>query len=305
MRVLLTGATGYLGGAVLRALVHADHDVVALVRSQDDVAVVRDRGAVATVVDVDRDGDFGREAEKADGVIHCASPGDATSAALDGAVLDAVLPALADSGRPYLHTGGTWVHGSGTITEDTPLAPPPIVAWRPALNARVRAAAEDGVRSVVVAPANAYGHGGGIPALIAGGPIVSEPAPTLVFPGDEQHFGNVFVDDAAAFYALALVEAPAGSYYLVANREAPTVREMAEAISRSHGLEGRVAAEPEHETRSRLSALADALLLDQRIAPDRAEGLGWQPGGPPLLEELEHGSYAPATPAHSGPRSTR
>jgi hypothetical protein len=60
-----------------------------------------------------------------DGFVHTASPNDATSAALDAAVLDAVLPALAGTPTVYVHTAGTWIHGDGyNITEDSPFLPP-------------------------------------------------------------------------------------------------------------------------------------------------------------------------------------
>ena len=56
----------------------------------------------------------------------------------------AVLPALAGTGKPYVHTSGVWVHGAGTVDEDTPFDPPQLTAWRLPLDARVRAAAADG-----------------------------------------------------------------------------------------------------------------------------------------------------------------
>jgi hypothetical protein len=103
-------------------------------------------------------------------VIHTASPNDATSHALDTAFLDTVLPtpgrkrpAAAAHRRqldPRLRT---------PIDEDTPVDPPPIVAWRLAVLDRVRAAASDGIRTVVTGPANLYGDGAGIPAMLASG----------------------------------------------------------------------------------------------------------------------------------------
>ena len=233
----------------------------------------------------------------ADAVVHAASPNDATSAVLDAAVLDAVLPALAGSDRPFVCTAGDWVHGSGTaITEDTPMAPPPIVAWRPAAVARVRASAEDGVRSVVVSPGNVYGAGGGLPALLAAGPTTGGPEPALVHPGGPQHFANVHREDLAEFYALALTRAPAGSYYVVANDVSPTLAEIAEVASRVRGLGGATLGEDERATRDRLGPLADALLLDQQVDPARALALGWAPSRPGLLATVADGSYA-ASPA--------
>ncbi len=294
MKVFLTGGTGYVGSAVLAEVLAQGHEVVAHARSQGSAARLSQAGARPELGDLGDRAWLTEQVRGVDAVVHTASPSDATSAALDAAVLDAVLPALAGSDRPYVHTGGLWVHGSGDhLTEDSPLDPPPIVAWRPATLVRVRAAADDGVRSVVVAPANVYGAGGGLPALLLGGPTTDGDAPALLHPGGGQHFSTVHVADLAALFALAMAQAPAGSYYLGAAAEAPTVQEIAEVASRVRGLEGRTAPEPEDATRARLGPLAAALLLDQQVDASRARSLGWTPSRPPLLEDLATGSYAP------------
>ncbi len=294
MKVFLTGGTGYIGSAVLAEVLAQGHEVVAHARSTGSASHLTQAGAHPVVGDLGDRGWLTEQVDGVDAVVHAASPNDATSAALDAAVLDAVLPALAGTGRPYVHTGGVWIHGSGAhITEDSPLDPPPIVAWRPAALARVRAAADDGVRSVVVAPANVYGAGGGLPALVLGGPTTGGDAPALLVPGGPQHFSSVHVADLADLFALALTEAPAGSYLIGAGPESPTVQEIAEVASRVRGLEGRTAAETEEATRARLGPLAAALLLDQQIDATRARSLGWTPNRPSLLADLATGSYAP------------
>ena len=137
-----------------------------------------------------------------------------------------------------------------------------------------------------------FGAARGIPALIAHGPPSDDRPAALLFPGAEQHFANVFVDDVAAFYVLALERAPAGSYFLIANPDAPRISEIAQAASRGRGLDGRVTPEPETDTRARLGPLTDAILLDEEVDCTHAMQLGWTPTGPALLQELEHGSYS-------------
>ena len=69
----------------------------------------------------------------ADGAIHTASPGDATSADLDSAVVDAVTDAFAGTGRPYLQISGLWIYGANpAITEESRLNPPALVSWKTA-----------------------------------------------------------------------------------------------------------------------------------------------------------------------------
>lgn len=233
-----------------------------------------------------------------DGTVHCASPNDRTSAALDRSVLESVTTAFAGTSRPHVHTNGTWIHGSirdstGRLTEDTPFSPPSFVAWRPAVLAAVRDAAHRDIRTVAISPGNVYGHGGRIPAGLAHSPRTQDEPPALLFPGGgTQHVSNVQRDDLAEFYVLALTSAPAGSYDLAANGTSPTMAEVAAASSRGQGLHGRAAPEAPDATRDRLGPLADALLLDQQVDSAFARGLGWTPTGPSLLDELATGSYA-------------
>ena len=286
MKVFLTGATGYLGGAVLPALRDGGHEVTALIRSKESADKLP--GVRTVLGDLTDRAWLTTQLADADALVHAASPNDATSAALDGAVLDAVLPAFAGSDRPFVLTAGTWIHGSGDgLTEDSPFNPPPIVGWRPAVVERARAA---DAHTVVISPANLYGHGGGLPALLLHGPVTDD---ALTFPGGgQQHVNSVHVDDIAQLYRLALEKAPAGSYYLGANADPPLMSEVAAAASRLRGLDGRIIPEPDDATRDRLGFVTDPLLLDQRVDITHATELGWAPTGPSLLDELgPTGSY--------------
>ncbi len=295
MDIFLTGGTGYVGTSVLEHLVAAGHHVTALVRNDDKAAVVRVAGAAPLVGDITDAALLAQAASEADAVIHVASPGDGTSAAVDTVVVETFLTALKGSDKRYLHTSGVWIHGTGDdITEDRPLDAPPLTAWRLPLDAQVLAAAGDGVHSVVIAPAVVYGRGSGIPAMVKYGPTTGDDEPALLFPGSgDQHWTTIHVDDLGALYLAALEHAPAGSYYLAVNGDNPTVREIAAAASTAAGLGGRVAAEPAADTTARLGAFGDALLLDQQATGAKARrDLGWAPKEPGLLADLTEGSYA-------------
>ena len=287
MKVFLTGATGYLGSAVLARLRDDGHEVTAHARSRESAARLPDKVTPA-VGDLSDAAWLADQLGQMDGVIHTASPNDETSAAVDTGFLDGALPALAGSDRPLVHTGGTWIHGSGSaVTEDTPPKPPMIVAWRPAVVARVREAASQGIRTVVIGPANLYGDGGGIPALLAEGPTTDGPDAALLMVGGEQHFPNVHRTDIAALYTLALTAAPAGSYLLGANADSPTMTELMQTASRARGLDGRTEPEAVERSRERLGLLADAILLDAQIDCAAARRLGWTPAAHSLIDELD------------------
>jgi nucleoside-diphosphate-sugar epimerase len=292
MNVFLTGGTGLVGSAVLRALLADGHTVSALARSDTSAAALEATGATVVPGDVDDPGTLAAAARAADAMIHTAAGSDGSDARRDAALLDAVLPALAGTGKAYVHTSGVWAHGNGVLDENTPLDPPAITAWRLPLDARVRAAKQDGVRSIVIAPGIVHGDGAGLPNLVRSGPRTDDGA--LILPGSgDQHWTTVYADDLGRLYALAVANAEAGSYYLGVSGSNPTVREIGEAADRGAGGDGRVVGSSAEETGARLGPLAGALLLDQQAGGDRARrDLGWQPTGPTLTEDLETGSYA-------------
>ena len=138
MNVALTGATGFVGSHVLAELLEHGHEVTALVRDDAHVDAVRTRGAEGAVVDLYDRSAVASLLSAADAAIHTASPGDTTSAALDSAVVDAVIDALGGTGKPYLQIGGDWVYGSNSsITEASPYNAPPLMAWREPIESRV------------------------------------------------------------------------------------------------------------------------------------------------------------------------
>ena len=269
MDVFLTGGTGLVGSAVLRALLEDGHVVHALARSDTSARALASTAAIVVRGDVDDPAVVAEAARSADGVVHTAAASDGRDADRDAAVLGAVLPALAGSGRPYVHTSGVWLHGSGQVDEDTPFDPPQLTAWRLPLDARVRAAADDGVRSVVIAPGIVYGRGAGLPRFVTDAPRTDDGALVLLGSGD-QHWTTVHVEDLGRLYARALTEAAPGSYYLAVNGQNPTVRELGEAAARGAGGDGRTVPSTAAETEARIGPLAEAFLLDQQATGAKA-----------------------------------
>jgi nucleoside-diphosphate-sugar epimerase len=294
MKVFITGASGYIGAAVVERLKAAGHEPYALARSDASAARLSAAGAVPVRGDLARPETLVEPARASDAVINLGTTNDGK---VDAPAMETLLRGLEGSGKPFIYTSGIWSHGNTggrVVDETTPPDPVELVAWRVGVEQRVLDAARRGVRSVVIRPAVVYGRGGGIPAEW------SESARTggaaRYVGSGENRWPAVHVDDLADLYLLALERAPAGTLLLAVNDdEAHPVAELAAAASRGAGAGGRTRAWPLEEARQKLGGYADALVLDQRASGRRArELLGWSPSRPGIMEDLEHGSYARA-----------
>jgi nucleoside-diphosphate-sugar epimerase len=225
----------------------------------------------------------------------------------DWDVVNAVLPALAGSGKLFVQTSGSSIVGDNAggepsdkvYDEDTPVDPLPDKSERVAINRRVLAAAAHGVRSVVLCPSLIYGTGHGVHKD-------SIQVPKLIGlarkSGVARHVGrglnvwsNVHIDDLVDLYLLAIEKAPPGSFFYAENGEA-SMKALAEAISRMLGLGGATEPIALEDAIQEWGGVAAAFTFgsNSRVRAVKARSvLGWQPRGPALLDDVEHGSYAP------------
>ena len=291
MKVALTGATGFIGSHVLTNLFKHGHEVTALVRNDDQADIVGARGATPIVVDLYDRPAVVRIFGNADGAIHTASPGDATSADLDSAVVDAAIDAYAGTGKPYLEISGVWVYGANTsITEDSPFHAPALVAWKEPIERRMLGVKD--MRGAVIVSGVAYGDGGGaIPGLLLGSPRDDQGNLIMLGTG-QQHWPTVHVADLADVFRHVFEDDSARGYYVVGDGLNSTVTELTDAAAVAAGAPGAVPGSDE-EARKRLGDyFADVLLLDQStIAAKARTELDWSPSHPGLVEEFRHGSY--------------
>ncbi|MBK7472336.1 MAG: NAD-dependent epimerase/dehydratase family protein [Betaproteobacteria bacterium] len=237
MKVFVTGATGYIGGAVSSALLAAGHSVRGLVRAADKAQRLKAAGIAPVIGSLDDRELLIDEARHADGVIQAASSDHR------GAIA-ALLEGLDGSGKPLLHTSGSSVIGDDAggnrlsaqvFDEETPLRVEPDKAARRAIDLLVLDAAPRGVRSVVLCNSMIYGAGAGLHAESVQIPLLAAQARAsgvvrLVGSGVNR-WSNVHIDDAVALYLLALAKAPAGAFYFVENGEA-SYAEIGAAIAR-------------------------------------------------------------------------
>src|SRR5260221_7363817 len=164
MRVFLTGGTGYVGSAVLDALVRHGHHVEALVRNSEGAARVQAGGAQPILGDLLDASSWHDAAASAEGAVHTAVDYSARQQQVDAAAIDGLTTLRPRPGRFLIYTSGIWVLGSAPdpIDETAPLNPVELVSWRPAHELRVLASGANGVRAVVVRPGIVYGGSRGI-----------------------------------------------------------------------------------------------------------------------------------------------
>jgi len=303
MKIFITGATGYIGSSIARALAGQGHSLLALTRSPEAETKLVSLSSATNCEfirgDVLNGTSIRRGAEKADAVIHAASPGNETYAAADNNVIGTVIDAFAGSGRPFIYTSGIAVHGSTgnkIIDETAPYDPSPMVAFRVDCEKRVKAAAQRGIRSVVVSPAFVYGLAGGVAALW----FESARDNGIVrYVGDgNNRWSTVHVEDLAELYLLALAKAAPGSAYFGAAGKPVRVHDAALAASEGAGIAGELESIPYETARQSMGPFADLLVLDQQVSGEKAQReLGWKPARPDIVTELRSGSYAKLHPA--------
>ena len=293
MRVLVTGATGLIGGAVARRLAAAGHEIVGFARSNESAAKLADQGYTAVLGDLGGASGVAEAARGVDAVVHAASPGDQNMAAYDEAATRAIIDALRGSGRRFVYTSGCLLYGATgdtPATEDSPLHPLELVRFRQGLEGEILAAAGDGVHPIVIRPAWVYGERGGA-AMMLYGSAKEHGAARYVGDG-RNRWTTVHADDLADLYRLALEKAPVASVFNGAHGAAIPLIEIARAASEGAGAEGRVTEWPLVDARRALGGFADAIACDQVISGERAEiEFGWSPTRHSIVDELR--SYAP------------
>jgi len=291
MRIFVTGASGWIGSAVVPELTGAGHQVLGLARSDSSAAAVVAAGAEVLRGDLDDLAALRAGAAGCDGVIHLAFIHDFTdfeaSVGADLRAIETMGAALEGSGKPLVIASGTPALPGHVATERDEPAPGSPVAGR-AANARAALGlAARGVRSSAIGlPRTVHGDGdrhGFIARMVA----IARDTGVSGYPGDgSSRWPAVHVLDAAHLFRLAVEDAPAGSRLHAVGDEGVPIRDIAGVIGRHLNLP--TASVPAGD----FGWLGQILAVDQPASSTLTrELLGWRPVQPGLIEDLDKGHY--------------
>jgi len=295
MRVFVTGATGFIGTAIVQELLSAGHQVLGLARSDASAQKLTDAGAEAHRGDLENLDSLRGGAAQADGVIHAGFIHDFTRFAevceVDKVAIKTIGEVLQGSDRPFIVTSGTALINPGKLaTED--MIPPFNPAWPRASEQASDLETEKGVLAAVVRLSPSV-HGdddqhGFVPILVN---IAKEKGFSAYIGEGQNRWNAVHRLDAARLFRLALENAIPGARYHAASEEAITVKSIAEAISKQLNLPVKSIA-PEAAA-EHFGWFAQMASIDCPASSSwTREKLNWQPTHSTLLNDIENGVYS-------------
>ena len=295
MKVFVTGATGFIGTAIVQELVKAGHQVTGLARSDASSEKLKAAGAAAQYGDLEDLDSLRRGAAASDGVIHAGFIHDFSRFAevceVDRVAIETIGSTLAGSGRPFIVTSGTAMVKPGALATEDMASQHDVAKYPRVSESAMDAFTLQGVRTAAIRLSpSVHGEGdrhGFVPMLVN----IARQKGVVAYIGDGQNCWNaVHRLDAAHLFRLALENGKAGMKYHAVGDESITVKSISEVIAQHLNLP-MISITPE-EAAAHFGAFAMMASFDcpasSKITQER---LNWHPSHPGLLEDLASGIY--------------
>lgn len=297
MRVFVTGATGFVGQAVIEELLHAGHTVIGLARSEKSAAALKAKGVDVIRGSIEDIESLKRGASEADGVINLAFNHDFTkyqeNINAEYAAVQAIGATLIGTNKPFVITMGTLVLPKGELAAEDAL-----IDFDSPLNARaisekeIDILASKGVRASVVRLAPTV-HGPGDFGFVRLLSQIAREKGVSAYIGDGlNRWPAVHRLDAARLFRLAVEKGVAGGRYHAAAEEGIPLKEIAESIGKTLNLPAASRIDEGASTHFN-GFMASLVSVDNPTSSKKTrEMLGWIPSSSTLLEDIESGIYA-------------
>lgn len=292
MRVFLTGASGFIGSAIIEELKAHGHEVLGLARNDENAAKLQAAGVAVHRGDVNDPETLVAGVQACDGTIHCAFIHDfsrfAENIAIDRRAVETMLAAMEGTGKPFILTSGTLMADPGREAneEDAASVDGP-GALRGATELVVEDYAKRGVRAMTVRLPQVHDteKAGLVTYAIA---VALEKGVSAYIGDGANRWAAAYVGDVAKVYRLALEKGVAGARYHAVGEAGVSMRDVAEALGKRLKLP--VKSITPEEAPAHFGFLA---MFAGRDAPTSSkltqERLGWTPTGPSLVEDLVAG----------------
>jgi nucleoside-diphosphate-sugar epimerase len=287
VRAFITGATGFVGGAVAGAFRRAGHEVRGLVRDRAKARGLETMGIEPVMGTLEDSKGLAAAARGCDVIVHAALAAEANAFERDRAAVETLMGAAraGGGGTAVIYTSGCWVYGdtAGRVADETTKVNPPAYAsLRPSTERVVFEA--DGARGIVMRPGCVYGGSGSLTAPWFEG--AGRGSVDVVGDGSAR-WAMVHRDDLGDAYVRAAEHAPAGEIFNVSDGFEDTQAAMAQAAARTAGGTGEIRRVPVPEAVAAMGAWAACLVYDQRLSASKAARLlGWAPRHTGFIAEV-------------------
>ena len=276
MRILILGATGFIGTAVLTELLGHGYPVLALARSESAENRLLERGAEVIRGDLRAPPRWSRVVREVDAIVHTAATFTDDMGAIDRALVEEIVAQaeLAGNTIRFLYTGGVWLYGQTgetVVSESSPLNPIPGFTWMVENSAILLQSPY--FRTTIVHPGMVYARDGGALAR-----FMPRKGKTEIWGSPDTRWPLVHVDDLATAYRLILEGGDAGESYNVAAEQGVRQGDIAAAVCRRFNLRSDPVVLPVEQLIAQYGDGALGPTLDQQMSSQKLIGeLGWKP----------------------------